>query len=80
MTTADSTYLVDTNVLLYAYDARYPAKRRRAIELMAVLAAAGTGVLSVQVLSEFYVNVTRKPSIPLTPEQARDSSIRLCRS
>jgi predicted nucleic acid-binding protein len=73
-------YLVDTNVLIYAYDAADPAKRRRAIEVLAALASSGTGALSVQVLSEFYVNVTRKPKAPLTAEQARDTSIRLCRS
>jgi predicted nucleic acid-binding protein len=44
------------------------------------LAASSLGALSVQVLGEFYTNVTRKPAIPLTPEQARDTSIRLCRS
>ena len=80
MTNADPVYLIDTNVLIYAYDAANPFKRRRAIEVLAALARAGSGALSVQVLSEFYTNITRKPRVPLTSEQARDTSIRLCRS
>jgi predicted nucleic acid-binding protein len=76
----DLAYLVDTNVLLYAYDAADPVKRRRAIEVLVTLAVSGQGALSVQVLGEFFTNVTRKPAVPLTSEQARDTSIRLCRS
>ena len=52
---------VDTNVWVYALDADEPAKRARA---RAVLdpAAAGSLVLSAQVLGEFYITVTRKLS------------------
>jgi len=73
-------YLVDTNVLIYAYDAADPAKRRRAIDVLAKLASSGLGALSVQVLGEFYINIVRKPAVPLSPQQARDTAIRLCRS
>jgi predicted nucleic acid-binding protein len=77
---ARTDFLVDTNVLVYAYDAAAPNKRRRAADVLNRLHASGRGSLSVQVLSEFYTNVTRKPLIPLTPDQARDSSIRYVRS
>jgi predicted nucleic acid-binding protein len=36
------------------------------------LRAAGAGLLSTQVLQEFYVNVTRKIKPPLTPSAARE--------
>lgn len=50
----------DTNILVYADDKAAPAKQRRAIELVALHRRAGTGVLSLQVLQEYFVTVTRK--------------------
>jgi predicted nucleic acid-binding protein len=50
----------DTNVLVYADDRAIPAKQRRAVELVAEHRRAGTGVLSSQVLQEYFVTVTRK--------------------
>ena len=50
----------DTNVLVYADDKAAPAKQRRALELVAEHRRAGTGVLSLQVLQEYFVTVTRK--------------------
>src|SRR5450432_1541953 len=50
----------DTNVLIYADDRATPAKQRRALELMAEHRRAGTGVVSLQVLQEYFVTVTRK--------------------
>lgn len=50
----------DTNVLVYADDKAFPAKQRRAIELIAEHRRAGTGVLSIQVLQEYFVAATRK--------------------
>lgn len=50
----------DTNVLLYADDRAAPAKQRRALELLAEHRRAGTGAVSLQVLQEYFVAVTRK--------------------
>jgi predicted nucleic acid-binding protein len=50
----------DTNVLVYADDKAAPAKQRRAIDLVATHRRAGTGVVSLQVLQEYFVTVTRK--------------------
>jgi predicted nucleic acid-binding protein len=50
----------DTNVLVYADDKATPAKQRRALELVAEHRRAGTGVVSLQVLQEYFVTVTRK--------------------
>lgn len=80
MTNADSAFLIDTNILIYAYDTGDMAKRQRAIEVLKALRSSGLGALSVQVVGEFYVNVTRKPLRQLTNAQARASAIRLCRS
>ena len=51
---------LDTNILVYAQDQDSPAKRRRSREVIAALAQSGVGVISTQVLQEFYVAVTRK--------------------
>ena len=61
---------VDTNVLVYLFDAAHPAKQERARDVIAQLARAGALVVSSQVLSEFYVTVTRKLAEPLPPATA----------
>jgi predicted nucleic acid-binding protein len=50
----------DTNVLLYADDKAAPGKQRRALDLVAEHRRARTGVVSLQVLQEYFVTVTRK--------------------
>lgn len=62
---------VDTNVLVYAHDTSAGDKHARAKQLLAELWTNGNGCLSVQVLQEFYVTITRKVSRPLDPEAAR---------
>jgi predicted nucleic acid-binding protein len=56
----------DTNVLVYADDKAAPAKQRRAVELVAEHRRAGTGVVSLQVLQEYFVTVTRKLGVEAT--------------
>jgi len=51
---------VDTNILVYAYDAAFPVKQKTSHELLAQLWKNRTGCLSVQVCNEFFVTVTRK--------------------
>ena len=67
---SDKTF-VDTNVLIYAHDVDAKAKREVAKNALRELWNHRTGVLSVQVLQEFYVNVTRKIASPLPKEAAR---------
>ncbi len=62
---------VDTNVLVYAHDRSAGAKHRRARALLADLWDSQAGCLSIQVLQEFYVNITRKVARPLDPADAR---------
>ena len=63
---------VDTNILIYAHDADAGKKRDRAIEKLRELWDADTGRLSVQVLQEFYVNVTQKIASPVARSTARE--------
>ena len=50
----------DTNALIYADDKSAPAKQRHALDLIAEHRRARTGVVSLQVLQEYFVTVTRK--------------------
>ena len=62
--------LFDTNLLVYADSADEPGKQRRAIDLVKQHRAAGTAVLSTQVLQEF-VNVALR-KLRLSPALIRD--------
>jgi predicted nucleic acid-binding protein len=57
--------------LVYAYDEADPVKHREAMALVERLWNDGNGVVSMQVLGEFYVTVTRKVSKLLTSREAR---------
>jgi predicted nucleic acid-binding protein len=65
-----TSILVDTNVLVYAYDRSDPWKQRRALEVLDLLATTRVGVLSTQVLAEFFVATTRKIAAPLSLVEA----------
>ncbi len=67
---SDKTF-VDTNVLVYAHDVDDRSKHELARSALRELWNDGTGVLSPQVLQEFYVNVTRKIAQPLAKDAAR---------
>jgi predicted nucleic acid-binding protein len=67
---SDKTF-VDTNVLIYAHDVDAKAKHEIAKQVLSKLWGERTGVLSMQVLQEFYVNVTRKIESPLSKDLAR---------
>jgi predicted nucleic acid-binding protein len=62
---------VDTNILIYAHDVDAGAKHQVAKTVLRELWSQRSGVLSMQVLQEFYVNVTRKVASPLSKDVAR---------
>lgn len=61
---------VDANVFLYARDKDEPVKQPRARAWLEMLWRHGLGRTSTQVLSEYYVNATRKQGFGLAPELA----------
>lgn len=64
-------YFLDTNILVYAYDRSAGHKHKLAVQLMEECWKNENGCLSVQVLQEFYVTVTRKISLPLDHQATR---------
>lgn len=63
-------FLVDTNVLVYVYDRSEMEKQRFAEALYDRLTLSGRGVLSTQIMSEFFNAATRRLSEPLPLELA----------
>lgn len=60
----------DANVLLYVLDGREPAKQARAAAWHERLWREGTGRTSMQVVSEFYVNLKRMAAGRMSSEEA----------
>ncbi len=62
----------DTNILVYLFDKDYPEKKAQAQTLLEKETENGRILVSTQVLQEFYVTVTRKLEVPLSPEKAEE--------
>ena len=63
-------YFVDTNILIYRYDPRYPAHQSIAKEWLGRIWEENSGVISTQVIKEFYGTLTRK----IAPREDRNLS------
>jgi predicted nucleic acid-binding protein len=68
---AEAVYFIDTNVLVYAYDRSAGKKYEAAVELLKACWEYENGRVSMQVLQEFFVTVTRKIASPLDVPSAR---------
>jgi predicted nucleic acid-binding protein len=71
-------YLVDSNVLVYRHDARFPSKQARATRLLRKGIESGEARLAHQAIVEFVAAVTR-PLAPggrclLEPQEAREEA------
>jgi len=65
-----ASFFLDTNVLVYSFDATAPSKRDRASALISS-ALGGEGMISFQVVQEFLNVALRKFERPMTAPQAR---------
>ena len=63
---------IDTNILVYGHDVDAGQKHQVARSILVKLWEQRTGVMSVQVLQEFYVTMTRKVLRPLPPNKVRN--------
>lgn len=66
MTGDSELHFVDTNILVYALDVSEGERHERAREVIDHLWDSGQGCLSIQVLQEFFVTVTRKRTQPVS--------------
>jgi predicted nucleic acid-binding protein len=61
---------VDTNVLVYAHDTRYPAKQAACVSVLIAIEAHAGRAVSLQVMGEFFSISTKKLSMkPAIAEQ-----------
>jgi predicted nucleic acid-binding protein len=63
-------FFLDTNLLVYAVDSSDPAKQSIALEWVTTAHRTGQGILSYQVVQEWFNVVLRKAAIPLHPNEA----------
>lgn len=62
---------VDANVLVYAFDSSAAQKQQAAQQLLERLWESSSGCVSVQVLQEFFVTITKKVPRPLPVDDAK---------
>lgn len=67
----DQLFFIDTNILVYAYDRSAGDKHRLASQLVERCWQHENGCISIQILQEFFVTVTRKIVAPLDPSTTR---------
>ena len=70
--------MIDTNILVYAYDLSTENKQKAAFHVLNHLIDLGVGVVSPQILGEFFVVTTRKIPEPLTVQEAFERVQRFC--
>lgn len=63
-------FFLDTNVFVYSFDAGDTVKARRAGKLIRDAVSTGKGVVSYQVVQEFFNVALRKFARPMTPAEA----------
>ena len=63
---------IDSNILIYANDRSESDKQLAAQQLLDGVVASRAGVISTQVLGEFFNGVTRKIAAPLTLNEASE--------
>jgi len=64
-------YFLDTNIFVYSVDSSSPDKRERALGLIREAVATGVGVVSYQVVQEFFNVALRRFAQPLDNEEAQ---------
>ena len=63
-------FFLDTNIFVYSFDRGVPAKARRAMQLIRQAAGTGKGVVSYQVVQEFFNVALRRFEHPMTIAEA----------
>ncbi|MGA9798743.1 MAG: PIN domain-containing protein [Terriglobales bacterium] len=63
-------FFLDTNIFAYTFDAKSPAKAKRAAQLVRQAADTGNGVVSYQVVQEFFNVAFRRFLHPMNVAEA----------
>jgi predicted nucleic acid-binding protein len=63
-------FFLDTNIFVYTFDRTAPKKAKKAVDLIRRAADSGDGIVSFQVVQEFFNVALRRFSKPLTVAEA----------
>ncbi|MFZ0802746.1 MAG: PIN domain-containing protein [Terriglobales bacterium] len=63
-------FFLDTNIFAYTFDAQAPAKAEKAAQLVRQAAATGQGIVSYQVVQEFFNVALRRFIEPMSVAEA----------
>ena len=69
---SEDKIFIDTNIMIYAYDVSAVEKHQIASHILRDLWNSGLGVLSTQVLQEFFVNIVQKIQKPIDKKLAKE--------
>jgi predicted nucleic acid-binding protein len=72
-------FFLDTNVLVYTFDAKAPRKQKIARDLVARALRDRNGIISYQVVQEFLNVALRKFTPPMSPPEAEEYLRRVLR-
>ncbi len=66
----NASFFLDTNVFVYSFDGKSRAKQKRAAHLIRTAVATRKGMVSYQVVQEFFNVALRRFAQPMTVEEA----------
>ena len=72
-------FFLDTNILVYTFDAKAPEKAKRAAQLVRRAADTGEGIISYQVVQEFFSVAFRRFAQPMSVAEAEQYLITVLR-
>jgi len=72
-------FFLDTNIFVYAFDASAPAKAKKAANLVRRAADTGQGIVSYQVVQEFFSVALRRFAQPMSVAEAEQYLITVFR-
>jgi predicted nucleic acid-binding protein len=72
-------FFLDTNLFVYTFDAKAPAKAKRAAQLVRLAADTGEGIISYQVVQEFFSVALRRFAQPMSVAEAEQYLITVLR-
>ncbi len=72
-------FFLDTNVFVYTFDAKAPAKAKQAAHLIRRASNTGEGVISYQVVQEFFNVALRRFTQPMSVAEAEQYLITVLR-
>jgi predicted nucleic acid-binding protein len=72
-------FFIDTNIFVYSFDPKAPAKAKRSLQIIREAANTGEGIISYQVVQEFFHVALRRFSNPMTVAEAEQYLITVLR-